>query len=265
MNLRFIEAMAKRSTRSPSKVFANVLAQAEKRLILDAEKAENLGHKGLKGNERAAALKDFLEEHLPAIFAVGSGEAIDFRDHRTGELDLFIYDRSTAAPIQSSSESALIPAESLYAVIEVKTTLSQDELNKCFKAAARVRKLKPFKTNFRPAATDGQVFEDHYRCPYYVFSYHSNLAEEDWAEKEHQRLINAAKAEECPIDVVDQLFVLDRGCILPSKAVALEDSEKGVFLDFYVHLLNFLTRERARRPNIDWTVYTSRRKWKKLI
>ncbi|MGN7808095.1 hypothetical protein ACTJKE_36505 [Ensifer sp. 22521] len=53
-------------------------SRAEKRLLLDAEKAENFGHKGLKGNERAAALKGFLEEHLPAIFAVGSGEAIDF-------------------------------------------------------------------------------------------------------------------------------------------------------------------------------------------
>lgn len=257
--------MPKRSTRSPSKIFANVLGQAEKRLLLDAEKAENFGHKGLRGNERAAALKAFLEERLPAIYAVGSGEAIDFRDHSTGELDLFIYDRSTAAPIQNSTESTLIPAESLYAVIEVKTTLSQDELNKCVKAAARVRKLKPFKTNFHPAATDGQVFRNHYRCPYYVFSYHSNLAEQNWAEKELLRLSIAAKSEGCSMDVIDQLFVLDRGCILPSKAMALEDSERGVFLDFYVHLLNFLTRERARRPNIDWTAYTSRRTWRKLI
>lgn len=184
------KTVPKRSTRSPSKVFATVLAQAEKRLLLDAQKAENFDHKGLKGNERAAALKGFLEDHLPAIFSVGSGEAIDFRDNRTGELDLFIYDRSTAAPIQNSTESTLIPAKSLYAVIEVKTTLSQNEIDKCFKAAARVRKLKPFKTNFRPAATGGAVFKNHFRCPYYIFAYHSNLSENSWAESEYQRLLD---------------------------------------------------------------------------
>lgn len=256
--------MPKRSTRSPSKIFANVLTQAEERLLIDAKKAENFGHRGLKGNERAAALKNFLEEHLPAVFAVGSGEAIDYRDNSTGELDLFIYDRSTAAPIQNSTESTLIPAESIYAVIEVKTTLTQDELNKCLKAAAKVRNLKPFKAKFLPAATDGKVFNNHYRCPYFIFAYHSNLGSENWATKEIARLKAAANEAICSIDVIDQLFVLDRGCIIPGKLVALENPENGVFLDFYIHLINFLTRERVRRPNIDWTVYSSRRTWQRL-
>lgn len=257
--------MPKRISRKPSKIFANVLSQAEERLKLDAAQADNFQHRGLKGNERATALKSFLQDHLPAVFAVGSGEAIDFRDNGTGELDLFIYDRSTAAPIQSSAESSLVPAEALYAVIEVKTTITQDELNKCFKAAARVRKLRPFKAKFQPAATNGAVFNDHFRCPYYIFSYHSNLGSDDWAEKEMERLDIAATSAGCSLDAVDQLFVLDRGCILPTRRVALEDAEKGVFLDFYIHLINFLTRERARRPQIDWTAYTSGRSWSKIV
>lgn len=256
--------MPKRHTRNPSKVFSSVLKQAEKRVLIDSGRAENFLHRGIRGDERAAALKEFLERHLPGVFAVASGEAIDCHDNRTGELDLFIYDRSTAAPIQTSSEHVLVPAEALYAVIEVKTLLSQDELDKCFSAAALVRRLRPFKLKFRPAAVDGEKFDNHIRCPYFIFAYETNLGAKDWAKKEHERMVQSAKSANCAMDFVDQLFVLSRGCLLPSKAVALEDSEKGVFLDFYVHLINFLTRERARRPVIDWMAYSSTRPWKKI-
>ena len=127
--------MAKRATKKPSKVFANVLKQAEQKLLIEAAAAENFDHRGLKGSERAVALADFLEKHLPGVFGVGRGEALDYRDNRTGELDIFVYDKATAAPIQASNESMLIPAEAIYAVIEVKSVLTQDELDKCMTAA----------------------------------------------------------------------------------------------------------------------------------
>ena len=87
--------MPKRSTRTPSTVFQNVLSQAGQRLLIDASAAENLEHKGLRGAERAASLREFLSSHLPAVFEVGNGEAIDFRDNRTGELDLFMMDATS--------------------------------------------------------------------------------------------------------------------------------------------------------------------------
>jgi len=259
------KVMPKRGTKNPSKAFSNVLRMAEQRLSLDAAGAENFEHHGLKGNERSAALGEFLGQHLPTVFAVGKGEAIDFRDNRTGELDLFVYDRSTAAPIQSSSESALVPAEAVYAVIEVKSVLTQDELNKCMEAAKRVRALRPFKAVFLPAATDGKVFENHYRCPYYVFAYRSNLSAHDWAQKEFDRVKKAALSAHCDIDLIDRVFVLDRGVIHPQgRAAAIEQNSVGLFLDFYVHLINFLTRERRRRPAIDWMAYAARREWIRL-
>ena len=80
--------MVKRASRRPSAVFKDVLEQAEQRLALDAAAAANFEHKGLRGNERAAALADFLGLHLPSVFSVAKGEAIDFGDRRSGELDL---------------------------------------------------------------------------------------------------------------------------------------------------------------------------------
>ena len=254
--------MAKRATKTPSKVFANVLKQAEQRLLLDAAAAENLDHRGLKGGERAVALADFLGKHLPGVFGVGSGEALDYRDNRTGELDIFIYEKSTAAPIQTSNESLLVPAEALYAVIEVKSVLTQDELEKCMVAAKRVRALRPFKGKFIASPVAGETRDEHYRCPYFVFSYRSNLGREGWAHKEYERTVLAATRAECDIDNIDRIFVLDRGALHPQARVASEGANSaGIFLDFYIHLMNFLTRERSRRPTIDWTAYTSRGRW----
>ncbi|GGF10335.1 hypothetical protein GCM10011611_14890 [Aliidongia dinghuensis] len=257
--------MTKRATKNPSKVFANVLKQAEQKLLLEAGAAENFDHRGLKGGERTAALAEFLGKHLPAVFGVGGGEAIDFRDNRTGELDLFIYDKSTAAPIQSSTDSSLVPAEALYAVIEVKSVLSQDEMNKCMLAGKRVRELRPFKGHFIASPVDGKRHEEHYRCPYFVFAYTSNLSRDDWAQKEFDRTKLAANSAECSLDIVDRVFVLDRGILRPQiGAASVWENSSGIFLDFYIHLINFLTRERARRPTIDWTAYTARGRWVKL-
>lgn len=257
--------MTKRATKKPSNVFGNVLKQAEQKLRLDAAAADNFDHRVLKGGERAAALAEFLEKHLPGVFGVGSGEAIDYRDGRTGELDIVVYDKSTAAPIQASGESLLLPAEALYAVIEVKSVLSQDELDKCMNSAKRVRALRPFKRKFIAAPLDGSTHPDHYRCPYFVFSYKSNLGEEGWARKEFERTKIAAGKAACGMDMIDRILVLERGMLHPQAGVVSEeDSSSTIFLDFYIHLMNFLTRERSRRPIIDWAAYSSRGRWTKI-
>ncbi|WP_295216109.1 DUF6602 domain-containing protein [uncultured Brevundimonas sp.] len=257
--------MPKRSTRRPSDIFRQVLDQAESQLALDASKATNFDHRGLKGNERAAALAAFLTLHLPSVFAVGKGEALDFKDRRTGELDLLIYDRSSAAPIHTGSENVLVPAEALYAVIEVKSVLSAAELETCMAAAKKVRDLRPFKEAFVPAATEGRSQKGRCRCPYIVFAYGSNLGAENWAQKEYARIVEAARKSACDADVIDRVVVLDRGIINPQTATALlKDEASGLFLEFYLHLINFLTREKKRRAPIDWTAYTGRSTWVQL-
>jgi hypothetical protein len=138
----------KRFTKNPGIIFQIVLKQAEAQLALDSEKAGNFDRKGIRGDERSYALRQFLVDHLPNVFTVAKGEAIDFQDNRTGQIDFCIYDTATASPIQASRENALIPAEALYAVVEVKSILTQDELNNCAEAAKKVRSLKPFKPIF---------------------------------------------------------------------------------------------------------------------
>jgi len=250
-----------RGARYRSEVFHAILDEAARKLALSSQETTAFQHSGIRGDERAASLAEFLRQHLPGDFDVRKGEAIDFKDARTGQLDLVVYDRSGSSPILIGSENILLPCESLYVVIEVKTTLTQDELNRAYRSALKVRSLRPFKKQFVGPRRDGAPADDHnYRCLYVILAYKTNLGAEDWLNKEFARAQSAASAAGAGLDVVDRVIVLNRGMINPSNATgkAVAQDDVNIFLEFYLHLVNFINRERGRRPPVDWQVYSAR-------
>jgi hypothetical protein len=259
-----------RGSRTASDIFRSVMAKAKQRILLESADAADFKHNGIRGDERAASLAGFFRERLPKNFGAEKGEAIDCTDQRTGQLDFVIYDSARCAPIRSGRENLLLPCEALYCVIEVKTTITQEELNTAYKAAAKVRALKPFGQTFIAARRDGSGADDGGdRCLYIIFGYTSNLENDaEWARKEYARLDAAAKAGGVPRDCVDKLFILDRGIIDPQKkAVKWEVGDaESVFLESYLHIMNFLGREARRRKPVDWQMYGPRnaRGWEAL-
>lgn len=191
------------------------------------------------------------------------GEAIDFSDTRTGQLDFVIYDKARCAPIRVGNENLLLPCEALYCVVEAKTRITQAELDKSYIAAGKVRALKPFKKTFIAARQDGSNAEDDRdRCLYVIVGYTTNLRNDsEWAQKEFRRMESAAKSAGAELDCVDRLFVLDRGTIRPQIAAGKREAgaAESVFLETYLHIVNFLGRETARRQPVDWQIYGPRR------
>jgi hypothetical protein len=236
--------------------------KAKQRLLLETADAAGFRHKGIRGDERAASLAEFFRAMLPRNFGVGKGEAIDFRDTRTGQLDFIIYDQARCAPIYTGSENLLLPCEALYCIIEVKTTITQDELNSAYKAAGKVRALRPFKRPFIAARKDGSsAKDDRARCLCVIFGYTSNLANDaQWAGKEYLRLEAAAKSAGVVRDCIDRLVILDRGIINPEQKAGKWDAGRtdSVFLESYLHVVNFLGRESGRRTPVDWQMYGPR-------
>ena len=258
-----------RGSSAPSAVFKSVLDSAARQLNIASSEAAAFQHTGIRGDERAAALANFLRQHLPSNIGVSKGEAIDFRDRKTGQLDILIYDADMCAPISSGSENVLVPAESLLAVVEVKTTLTQNDINACFVAAKKVRAIRPFKQAFVPAREEGRPAEDgNFRCLYVVFSYDTNLSADNWLKKEFNRLSVAAKEAKGKLNLVDVVYVLRRGMIRPSKNAGKvnDEDQMNTFLEFYLHLVNYLRREIPRRPPMDWQAYSSKtsKGWEQL-
>jgi hypothetical protein len=102
-----------------------------------------------------------------------------------------------------------------------------------------------------------------------VVAYTSDLANNSaWPQKEFTRVVTSAATETASVDCVDRVVVLDRGMINPGAAVGMADSFKpeSFFLDVYLHIVNFVTREAGRRQPVDWQMYgpRSQKGWSKL-
>lgn len=102
-----------------------------------------------------------------------------------------------------------------------------------------------------------------------IFGYSSNLGNNaEWPSKEYLRLEAAAKSAGVLRDCVDRIVVLDRGMINPQKKAAKWESGNAdsVFLETYLHIVNFLGREALRRRPVDWQLYGARgvKGWKTL-
>ncbi len=258
-----------RGTNKPSILFDSILKQSEIQLINESVEAGNFEHRGIKGDERASALISFLKSHLPNYLGIAKGEATDYKDNRSGQLDLIIYDKNKATPILTKYENILIPSEALYAVIEVKSIVTKDELLKCFNAAKKIRELRPFKGNFIASENNGkELSKKEFRCMYIVFGFQSNLSKDDWLEKEYNRICNICLENRLELNFIDRLIVLDRGILnLPYSVGKVKcETDNNLFLEFFLHLTNFLSTESKRRPILDWQMYASRssKGWKKL-
>jgi len=249
-----------------SEIFRGIIEESRKQLLLDHEKSSAFGHSGIKGNERAAAFAEFLRQRLPDFLEVTKGEAIDCFDNRTGELDICVYDKLAARPISEQREHTLIPCESIYVVIEVKSLLNKDEVRKCLIHADRIRKLRPFKHEFVDARTHGApASKEGHRCLYVVVAYASDIGTQDWMKKEYSRLLEVAEEECLRIKVIDRLFVVDRGIISPVRAQGrlVEEGPEYLLAELFIHLIDFIERERSRRPPIEWDIYAlpQKRRW----
>lgn len=262
--------MTKCGTSSPSEVFRSVLADARREVLLVGAKAAAFQHHGVRGDERAAALAKFLRERLPARFGVGKGEVIDYHDARSGQLDVVVFDSATCAPISIQAENVLLPCEALYVVVEVKSVLSAEELRKSFRSAEKIRQLRPFKSRFIAPRRDGDSADDGaHRCLYLLVGYSSDLANNsEWLQKEFTRAATASASERAALDCIDRVIVLDRGMFNPGSASGKWETlePETIFLDTYLHLVNFVMREAKRRPPIDWQMYGPRTQkgWKRL-
>jgi hypothetical protein len=95
-------------------------------------------HSGDKGDNREEILREFLEKHLPRKYGVIKGEVITKTGAHTHSADIIIYD-AVHAPILYNGRTAVVPIESVYGIIEVKSSLSKAEL---LDAATKINKFK---------------------------------------------------------------------------------------------------------------------------
>jgi hypothetical protein len=102
---------------------------------------EVIHHPGSKGDASEFDWIRMFNAHMPMRYQVGKAFVIDVKGQSSEQIDLVLYDRQYTPLLFNKSGQTFIPAESVYAVFEVKQTLNKYAVKYAGEKAASVRKL----------------------------------------------------------------------------------------------------------------------------
>ena len=221
------------------------LDAVETQLLATSQVPANSGHSLHKGTPREAFIKQFLEDHLSQEVSVGTGEIVD-ADSQAGvsrnQIDIVIYRRNYPRIYFGGGINAFL-VESVAATIEVKSTLTQDELAKSIRAARNVKALKrslvqSFQAGYHPPAVLSYVVA--YDGPASMKTVHSWLGPIHATENILIPTLPISEQDRVAVasPTIDGIFVLGRGF------VAFDNTPIG-----------FLTEPiRRQHPTTRWTI-----------
>jgi hypothetical protein len=110
-------------------------------LLAEAKRAGLSEHSGLTGDNRERILKNALRQFLPESLHIGKGKVIGTDSGPSRQVDIVIYD--TRFPFLRDADNALYPVEGVVATIEVKSTLTTDELHDALENCKSVMTVSP--------------------------------------------------------------------------------------------------------------------------
>lgn len=82
-----------------------------------------------------------LRAFLPGRYGVATGKVVDSMGHQSEQIDLIIYDTFFSPLLFTLGDATFVPAESVYAIFEVKQCLDKAHLGAAADKAASVRRL----------------------------------------------------------------------------------------------------------------------------
>lgn len=120
-------------------IFLGLQKQMRSKLSLNKK---ILTHPVAKGDACECEWINMLTSYLPSRYRSDRAFVIDCEGNVSDQIDIVIYDRHYSPFILKQDGSTYIPAESVYAVIEVKPTLNKKNVEYASKKANSVRILK---------------------------------------------------------------------------------------------------------------------------
>jgi hypothetical protein len=151
---------------------AQVFRRAQTQLLAQLDLSHNFEHPTAAGLASELLWADLLNTYLPKRFHASPAFIVNSEGYRSRQIDLAIYDHLTTTLLFPHEAGTHIPIESVYAVFEVKASLSPQWIRDAAVKAASVRQLgkpsitagilattsvwnpKNFSRNLRPALAD---------------------------------------------------------------------------------------------------------------
>jgi len=197
--------------------------------------SDRMTHPGEKGRNNEHVLGAFLNETLPRRYSVSTGKVVAAGGEESGQIDLIVHDRVHAPALVDARAWSLVPVESTYAAISVKTTLTKDELRDALASIGSVRML-PRKAAIRYDANHKIPLreEDTLRPRGFVFAFKSSWASPESADNAFRDSLQNVQDGVRP----NAVCLLDQ-CLLIRRAFTTETIvfTEHVLLHFFVFLL----------------------------
>lgn len=112
------------------------------RLKSDLEVARGaISHSGTKGTASEDAWLDILSKHLPTRYIVNRAFVIDSHGDCSDQIDIVVHDRQYSPFVLDNGSALFVPAESVYAVLEVKQNVTAEHVGYAGNKVASVRNL----------------------------------------------------------------------------------------------------------------------------
>jgi hypothetical protein len=99
-------------------------------------------HRPTVGANREALIEKLFEGHLPKAFGTGTGLISAREGILSNQADLVIYDQLFNTPFHSDLPQRIFVVESIYSLIEVKSTLTPAELTDSIKKGRRFKSMR---------------------------------------------------------------------------------------------------------------------------
>lgn len=98
-------------------------------------------HPGTKGDATENDWISFFRRYLPTRYKIDKGIVIDSDGNQSHQIDIIIYDNQYSYFVFRRDDTLLVPAESVYAVFEVKQNLNKEHIQYAGNKAKSVREL----------------------------------------------------------------------------------------------------------------------------
>lgn len=145
---------------SLARLLANLHDDVERRLQIVRD---SLGHPTTKGDGSVAVWLHLLRTYLPVRYRAETAHVVDSNGAFSDQIDVVVFDRQYSPLVFHYEGQIVLPAESLYAVFEVKQAINATNIDYAQKKVASVRRLHrtslpiPFAAGTYPAKPPAHI------------------------------------------------------------------------------------------------------------
>ncbi len=176
---------------------------------------EILFHNTTKGDASELNWKEWLQAYIPKRYQVDKAFVVDSENNFSQQLDLVIYDRQYSPFVFNQDGAIYIPAESVYAVFEVKQEFNKENLEY---AGDKIKSVRMLKRTSAPIVHAGGKIQEP-KPPFRILGGMLTLSS-GWADPFGSSFQNC-------LDKLGVESQVDIGCVLEKASFSVSYADKS--------------------------------------